>query len=65
MALYEVIDDEEDEKFHIIMDYCCHGEIMTFDEASFTFTPCKALQEERKEEDGLDILPKYLSEKQI
>lgn len=30
VKLFEIIDDEEDEKLHMVMEYCEHGEIMTF-----------------------------------
>ena len=43
VKLYEVIDDEEDEKLHMIMQYCPFGQIMKFDEETAIFTPCKAL----------------------
>jgi hypothetical protein len=41
--LIEVIDDEEDEKIHLIMNYCMHGEILSFDEEKMKFTPAPAL----------------------
>mmetsp|Transcript_7392 Transcript_7392/g.12478 ORF Transcript_7392/g.12478 Transcript_7392/m.12478 type:complete len:136 (+) Transcript_7392:3-410(+) len=43
VRLYEVIDDEEDEKLHMVMEYCPGGEIMRFDEANVNFSPPKAL----------------------
>jgi [calcium/calmodulin-dependent protein kinase] kinase len=43
VKLYEVIDDEEDEKIHLIMNYCKHGEILSFDEDKMKFTPTSAL----------------------
>ena len=43
VMLYEIIDDEEDEKIHLILNYCKHGEILTFDEDKMKFTPNSAL----------------------
>ena len=43
VRIYEIIDDDEDEKLHIVMEYCPHGEIMRFYEDSMTFVPSPAL----------------------
>ena len=43
VKLYEIIDDEEDEKIHLILNYCKHGEILTFDEDKMKFIPNSAL----------------------
>jgi hypothetical protein len=40
VKLIEVIDDEEDEKLHIIMEYCQNGEITKFNEENMSFRPC-------------------------
>ena len=41
--LYEIIDDEEDEKLHMILDYCPNGEIMKFHEPDMSFRPPQIL----------------------
>ena len=39
VKLYELIDDEEDEKLHIVMEYCPLGELMKFNEETMKFIP--------------------------
>lgn len=41
VKLYEIIDDEEDEKLHMVMEYCPYGQIMKFSEETMTFKPCE------------------------
>ena len=44
VRIFEYIDDlEYDEKLHIVMEYCEHGEIMRFNEDTMTFVPSPAL----------------------
>ena len=43
VTLLEIIDDSEDEKLHMVMEYCRFGEIMKFQEESMTFLPCDAI----------------------
>lgn len=44
VRLYEVIDDKEDEKLHLIMDYC-PNQILSFKEDTLTFRPPNVLLE--------------------
>lgn len=39
LSLTEIMDDEEGDKLHLILDNCEHGEIMTWDAHSMKFTP--------------------------
>lgn len=43
MHLFEIIDDEDDDKIHMIMDYCQHGDIMRLNETDLSFTPPSVL----------------------
>lgn len=43
MKLYEVIDDVEDEKLHMVIEYCPYGEILKFNEQTMKFSPNVAL----------------------
>jgi len=43
VKLFEVIDDEEDEKLHMVMEYCPYGEILKFYEDTMTFEPAAPL----------------------
>ena len=43
MRLFEIIDDADDEKMHMILEYCPHGDIMHLNEASLTFQPPEIL----------------------
>ena len=45
VKLYEVIDDAEDEKIHLIMDYCPNQQILSFDEETLSFRPPRVLLE--------------------
>jgi [calcium/calmodulin-dependent protein kinase] kinase len=40
VRLWEIIDDDEDEKLHMIMDFCEEGQILSFNEDKMNFTPC-------------------------
>jgi hypothetical protein len=37
VSLFEIIDDDEDEKLHMVMEYCPYGEIMKFREDTMRF----------------------------
>ena len=43
IKLFEIIDDNEDEKLHMVLEYCPFGEIMKFSEESMTFCPALPL----------------------
>ena len=45
VRLYEVIDDKEDEKLHLIMDYCPNQQILSCNEDTLTFRPPNVLLE--------------------
>ena len=47
VRVFEIIDDEEDEKLHIVMEHCLNGEIMRFNEDSMTFMPSNALLKDK------------------
>ena len=49
VRIYEIIDDDEDEKLHIVMEYCPNGEIMRFYEDSMTFVPSPALLKQKQQ----------------
>lgn len=48
VKLYEVIDDDEDEKVHLVMDFCPYGELLSFNEENSKFEPPKFLLEKSK-----------------
>lgn len=43
VKLYEIIDDSEDEKLHMVMEYCPYGQILKFHEDTMSFEPCEAI----------------------
>ena len=48
VKLHEIIDDEDEEKLHMIMDFCPCGEVMKFNEDTMMFSPPYVLLEEEK-----------------
>ena len=46
ITIHEIIDDPQDDKLQMIMEYCQHGQILTVDEVKITFTPSDTLLEQ-------------------
>lgn len=39
VRLHEVMDDEENEKLYMVMDYCSKGELLSWNEKTLRFHP--------------------------
>jgi serine/threonine protein kinase len=46
VKLHEIIDDEDEEKLYMIMDFCPCGEVMKFNENTMMFSPPDVLMEQ-------------------
>jgi len=47
VKLHEIIDDEDEEKLYMIMDFCPCGEVMKFNENTMMFRPPEVLMEQQ------------------
>jgi serine/threonine protein kinase len=48
MRLHEVIDDADENKLHIVMEYCPNGELLSFSDETGRFMPPSFLLETEK-----------------
>jgi serine/threonine protein kinase len=47
VKLHELIDDDDEEKLYLLMDFCPCGEVMKFNEATMMFRPPDVLVEQQ------------------
>ena len=51
VKIFEIIDDPQEDKLYLVMDYCAVGEVMTFKESTMSFKPPKALLDKNEYRD--------------
>ena len=51
MKIFEIIDDPQEDKLYLVMEYCSAGEVMSFKESTMSFKAPRALLEKNEYKD--------------